>query len=71
MGWCDAAYMEERRAGARRKARRTGEGRLVEVQATAERDPFSRELLGELLDLAAGGVAELRTAQDEAIAWQP
>ena len=34
----------------------TGDGRLVEVQATAERDPFSRELLDELLDLAAGGV---------------
>ena len=49
----------------------TGDGRLVEVQATAERDPFSRELLDELLDLAAGGVAELRAAQDEAIAWQP
>ena len=34
----------------------TGDGRLVEVQATAERDPFSRELLDSLLDLAAGGI---------------
>jgi ribonuclease PH len=34
----------------------TGDGRLVEVQATAERDPFSRDRLGELLDLAAGGI---------------
>ena len=40
-----------------------GDGRLVEVQATAERDPFSRELLDELLDLAAGGIAELGAAQ--------
>ena len=37
----------------------TGDGRLVEVQATAERDPFSRELLDALLDLAAGGIEEL------------
>jgi ribonuclease PH len=40
-----------------------GDGRLVEVQATAERDPFTRELLDELLDLAAAGITELGTAQ--------
>ena len=34
----------------------TADGRLVEVQATAEREPFSREELDELLDLAAGGL---------------
>ena len=44
----------------------TGDGRLVEVQATAERDPFSRELLDALLDLAAGGIDELAAAQREA-----
>jgi ribonuclease PH len=43
-----------------------GDGRLVEVQATAERDPFTRELLDELLDLAAGGIAELGAAQRDA-----
>jgi ribonuclease PH len=43
----------------------TDDGRLVEVQATAERDPFSRELLDALLDLAAGGIAELAVAQRE------
>ena len=46
----------------------TADGRLVEVQATAERDPFSRELLDELLDLAAGGIEEITVAQNEAIA---
>ena len=46
----------------------TGDGRLVEVQATAERDPFSRELLDELLDLAAGGIEEIVAAQDAAVA---
>jgi ribonuclease PH len=46
----------------------TGDGRLIEVQATAERDPFSRELLDELLDLAAGGIESLVAAQQEAAA---
>ena len=44
----------------------TADGRLVEVQATAERDPFSRELLDRMLDLAAGGIRELTAAQQEA-----
>ncbi|HSG12984.1 MAG TPA: ribonuclease PH [Gaiellaceae bacterium] len=46
----------------------TGDGSLVEVQATAEREPFSRDLLDQLLDLAASGVAELTTAQRDAAA---
>jgi ribonuclease PH len=46
----------------------TGDGRLVEVQATAERDPFSRELLDDLLDLAASGIDELTTAQKDTAA---
>ena len=49
----------------------TGDGRLVEVQATAERDPFSRELLDALLDLAAGGIEELAAAQVEAASVPP
>jgi ribonuclease PH len=67
----DLDYSEDSRAETDMNVVMTGDGRLVEVQATAERDPFSRELLDRLLDLAAGGVADLRTAQDEAIAWQP
>ncbi len=67
----DLDYSEDSRAETDMNVVMTGDGRLVEVQATAERDPFSRELLGELLDLASAGVGELRTAQDEAIAWQP
>ena len=38
----------------------TGDGRLIEVQATAERDPFTRERLDELLALA--GPASPRSA---------
>jgi ribonuclease PH len=44
----------------------TGDGRLVEVQATAESAPFTRERLQELLDLAAGGIEGIVVAQREA-----
>ena len=46
----------------------TADGRLVEVQATAEREPFTRDELDGLLDLAAGGIEEIVVAQDEAVA---
>ena len=46
----------------------TADGRLVEVQATAEREPFTRNELDGLLDLAAGGIEEIVAAQDEAVA---
>jgi ribonuclease PH len=45
----------------------TGGGRLVEVQATAERAPFDREALSELLDLGARGIEEIRAAQGAAL----
>ena len=45
----------------------TGEGGFVEVQGTAEREPFSRALLDELLDLAVTGCAELTKLQQAAI----
>jgi len=46
----------------------TGEGGLIEVQATAERTPLSRASLDELLALAAKGIGELQVAQQRAIA---
>jgi ribonuclease PH len=45
----------------------TGDGGLVEVQATAERTPISRARLDELLELAAAGIERLRDAQEQAI----
>ena len=45
----------------------TGQGRLVEVQATAERAPFGRDELEELLDLAAAGIERIRQAQEQAL----
>jgi ribonuclease PH len=45
----------------------TGDGRLIEVQATAERVPFSRAELDALVDLAAGGILEIGAVQREAV----
>jgi ribonuclease PH len=45
----------------------TGDGDFVEVQGTAEREPFSRGLLGELLDLAVSGCADLTRIQQQAL----
>ena len=47
----------------------TASGDFVEIQGTAEREPFSRELLTELLDLGVAGCAELTRIQREALGW--
>ena len=44
-----------------------GDGRLIEVQATAERAPLDRAQLDALLDLAAGGIEEIGVAQRDAV----
>ena len=59
----DLDYAEDSTAEVDMNVVMTGDGRLVEVQATAELEPFSRELLDELLDLAAGGIETLTAAQ--------
>jgi ribonuclease PH len=64
----DLDYAEDSSAETDMNVVMTADGRLVEVQATAERDPFSRELLDELLDLAAAGCEEIVAAQDAAVA---
>ena len=45
----------------------TGSGKLVEVQGTAEGDPFSRGQLDEMLSLAEEGIARLTEVQREAL----
>ena len=45
----------------------TGDGRLIEVQATAERAPFDRDQLDALLDLAAAGIERIGLAQRDAV----
>ncbi len=64
----DLDYAEDSTADVDMNVVMTGDGRLVEVQATAELEPFSRELLDELLDLAAGGIETLTAAQRAAAA---
>jgi len=44
-----------------------GDGRFVEVQGTAEREPFDRDLLDRLLDLAVAGCADLARLQRDAL----
>jgi ribonuclease PH len=46
----------------------TGTGDFVEIQGTAEREPFSRDLLNGLLDLAVDGCATLTGMQKDALA---
>ena len=64
----DLAYVEDSRAESDMNVVVTGGGRLVEVQATAEGQTFSRTELNTLLDLAEGGVRDLRAAQLAAVA---
>ena len=59
----DLDYSEDSQADVDLNVVMTGDGRLVEVQATAERVPFGRERLDELLDLAVGGIAQITGPQ--------
>jgi len=63
----DLDYVEDSGAEVDLNVVMTGDERLVEVQATAERAPFDRDALNELLDLGAGGIAEIRAAQEAAL----
>jgi len=63
----DLDYVEDSGAEVDLNVVMTGEGRLVEVQATAERAPFDRDDLDAFLDLAADGIAEIRAAQGVAL----
>jgi ribonuclease PH len=64
----DLDYSEDSVAEVDANVVMTGEGGLVEVQATAERTPLSRAHLDELLGLAAKGIGELREFQEQAVA---
>ncbi|HSC48921.1 MAG TPA: ribonuclease PH [Gaiellaceae bacterium] len=63
----DLDYVEDSGAEVDLNVVMTGSERLVEVQATAERAPFDRDALNELLDLAAKGIAEIAEAQKAAL----
>jgi ribonuclease PH len=63
----DLDYSEDSTAEVDMNVVMTGDGGLVEVQATAERTPLSRASLDEMLALAAGGIERLRLSQEQAL----
>jgi ribonuclease PH len=62
----DLDYEEDSRAEVDMNVVMTGDGRLVEVQATAERVAFTREQLDRLVELAAAGIERIGKKQREA-----
>jgi ribonuclease PH len=63
----DLDYSEDSSADVDMNVVMTADGALVEVQATAEREPFSRDLLDEMLDIAGSGIERIAAAQQEAL----
>ncbi|MFF7854937.1 ribonuclease PH [Streptomyces sp. NPDC007904] len=63
----DLCYEEDVRADTDMNVVCTGDGRFVEVQGTAEAEPFARDELDALLDLAVSGCASLAAAQRAAL----
>jgi ribonuclease PH len=64
----DLPYVEDVAADTDMNVVATGDGQLIEVQGTAEGDPFSRAELDALLDLALAGCASLAALQKSALA---
>ena len=63
----DLCYEEDARAEVDFNIVMNGEGRFIELQGTAEADPFDRAMLNRLLDLAAVGIGGLLRTQREAL----
>jgi len=64
----DLCYEEDVNAGTDMNIVCTGDGNFIEVQGTAEGEPFDRTLLNQLLDLGAAGCAQLTKLQAAALA---
>ena len=64
----DLCYEEDVTAGTDMNIVCTGDGNFIEVQGTAEGEPFDRTLLNQLLDLGAAGCAQLTKLQVAALA---
>jgi ribonuclease PH len=59
----DLAYDEDSKADVDMNIVKTGDGRFIEVQGTAEGPPFERQALDDLMELADGGIRELVALQ--------
>ncbi|CAB4855890.1 MAG: ribonuclease PH [Actinobacteria bacterium] len=64
----DLCYEEDVRAGTDMNVVVAGDGRFIEVQGTAEGEPFDRDLLNKLLDLAVAGCNDLNQLQKAVLA---
>ncbi|MFN0027386.1 MAG: ribonuclease PH [Acidimicrobiales bacterium] len=67
----DLPYAEDSQAEVDFNVVMTGDGRFVEVQGTAEGNPFTPDQLTELVSLAAGGIAQIVTLQRAYLATPP
>ncbi len=67
----DLCYEEDSAATADFNIVMTGDGRLVEVQGTAERAPFTRQSLAAVLDLAEKGIGQLLERQRQVLRYAP
>jgi ribonuclease PH len=63
----DLAYEEDSRADVDMNVVQTGGGLFIEVQGTAEADPFGRDALNALLDLAQDGIRQLNALQRDIV----
>ena len=63
----DLPYEEDVRADTDMNVVTTGDGEFIEIQGTAEEQPFSRAQLDEMLDLAVAGTAQLTEIQQAAL----
>ncbi len=63
----DLCYAEDSRAEVDFNVVMTGEGKFIEVQGTAEGEPFARESMNRLIDLARDGIAELMKMQNQVL----
>jgi len=68
----DLCYEEDFAAEVDMNVVMTSSGRFIEVQGSAEKEPFRADALQQMLDLARGGIAQLLEAQEAALAvWSP
>ncbi|MCV6003261.1 ribonuclease PH, partial [Escherichia coli] len=65
---CDLEYVEDSAADTDMNVVMTEEGKMIEIQGTAEGEPFSHEQLMALLESAKVGITEIVAAQKAALA---
>jgi ribonuclease PH len=67
----DLTYNEDSQADLDMNVVMTGKGKFVEIQGTAEKEPFSKSEMEKLLNLACKGIRELIAAQEKALKKRP